>query len=106
MANGQLTVGISITSVAAAVLVAFASILWSHMESVKQSAEIAIDVAGQHGQELLAVRQHLEQHAMALAELRAQLNLGGRFTRADGDRLEKRLERLGETLDAMGHAPR
>lgn len=103
MANGQFTVGISVTSIAAAVLVAFGSILWSHIETVKNNANIAIDVAGQHGQELLAVRSQLEQHTMALAELRAQLNLGGRFTRADGDRLEKRLERLDAAIDALEH---
>lgn len=99
MANGQFTVGMSITSVAAAALVAFGSLMWSHLETVDKNAEIAIDIARQHGQELLAVRQQLEQHTMALAELRAQHSLGGRFTREDGDRMQKRLDRLSDTLD-------
>jgi len=101
MANGQFTLGMSITSVAAAALVAVGSMMWSHVETVAKNSEIALDVAGQHGQELLAIRQQIEKHSMALAELRAQVSLGERFTRQDGDRMQKRLDRLSETLEEV-----
>lgn len=98
--NGK-TVGISVTAVASSVLVAFGSLVWSHVSTVRKSAEIALQVAKDHGTELEAIRAKDEQIVMKLAELSAQISLGGRFTSQDGDRLRAQMDRIQAEVDRL-----
>lgn len=62
----------------------------------QKEAETAIQVAAQHGAEFNEVRRSIRELQGEIADLRAQANLGGRFTREDGDRLERWIRRLEE----------
>lgn len=86
---------------AGGVIVAGATLLMSQIDSAKHDAEAAIEVAVQHGEELNTIRSQLNGFIQQVADIRAQMNLGGRFTRADGDRLDARLRRLEERLDRL-----
>ncbi len=100
LVNGKAPI-ISITSIAAAVLIAFGSLLWTHVGTVGENAKIAIDVARQHGREIQALREAIAQLHREIAGLQAQIALGGRFTREDGDRLENRMDRLQNDVDRV-----
>lgn len=78
-----------------------ASILWVQLQTVHTDAneagalaQTAIKVAAQHGDEFVAVRQELRELVVAIADLKAQMSIGGRFTRADGQQLRQQIHEL------------
>lgn len=73
----------------------------SMFNTLQKDVGIAIDVAKQHGQEFVDVRSDIREVEKTLAELTAKMNLGGRFTRDDGDRLQLHVEALRNRVDSV-----
>jgi len=97
--NGK-TIGISAT-IAGSLIFAAGTVVWKHIDAVATSASIALQVARDHGTELETIRQRHEAVTMQMADLRAQLSLGRRFTSEDGEKLQRMIDRLSGRVDRI-----
>ena len=86
------------SSILSGVIVAAGSLLYTQLETTRKDASIALDVVAQHGQEFNEVRADIRELRTAIASATAQLQLGGRFTNVDGDKLRLYIERVEQRL--------
>lgn len=75
--------------------------LEAQIKAVDQNARTALDVVAQHGDEFNQVRRALDDARGERVELQAQMNLGGRFTSDDGERLRSRFIELRRAHDDL-----
>lgn len=83
------------------VTLAAVTLAWTTIDTARQEARTALQVQAQHGDEFNAIRADIRELVSEHARLRAQLDLGGRFTREDGDRMDARIERLMGRVERM-----
>ena len=81
--------------------VAALTLAWTSLESARHEAKTALDVAAQHGSEINGLRDVHRDIWADLARLRAQADIGGRFTQEDGERLEVQIERLRARVERL-----
>lgn len=86
---------------AGGVAAAIGTLLWASLDTARHESATALDVAAQHGQEIQDLRVTHREMWTDLARVRAQAELGGRFTREDGERLEALVIRLRARVERL-----
>ena len=84
--GGTSTIGLAVT------------LFWSQMQALENKLEVAkregataLEVVKQHGEEFNDRRRVESELRAQIANISAQMNLGGRFTRKDGEDLRKEI---------------
>lgn len=62
------------------------------IDTARTEAKSAIQVAVQHGEEFVDVRHRMNNIEARVATNEAQMKIGGRFTRDDGNRLQQQID--------------
>ena len=86
LVGGTSTIGLAVT------------LFWSQMQALENKLEVAkregataLEVVKQHGEEFNDRRRVESELRAQIANISAQMNLGGRFTRKDGEDLRKEI---------------